>query len=59
MLTGVIDRPERVLYGVVGLSPASLVLDDSCFVVLTIVFGVVVELESDSFSKLPTSSLSF
>lgn len=31
---------------------------DSAFVALTIVFGVVVELESDSFSKLPISSLS-
>lgn len=41
------------------LDSLGVLIVDSAFVALTIVFGVVVELESDSFSKLPTSSLSY
>lgn len=38
--------------------PMLVVGDPGLTVALTIVFGVVVELESDSFSPLPVSSLS-
>lgn len=60
-LTGVIDLPWRVLpdgTAVRSFDSLGVLKADSAFVALTIVFGVVVELESDSFSKLPISSLS-
>lgn len=55
------ERPNRVFLGVVGRSIGSLVVlvgEPGFAEPLTTVFGVVVEFESDSFSKLPPSSLS-
>lgn len=52
--------PDLVFLCVIDLSVKSLAIlvGDSGLVVLIIVFGVVVEFESDSFSILPLSSLS-
>lgn len=59
--TGVMVLPDLVFLGAVDLSVLSLAMlvGDSGLVVLIIVLGVVVELESDSFSTLPVSSLSY
>lgn len=59
-LTGVIVLPDLVFLGVIDLSVWSLAIlvGEPGLIVLIIVLGVVVELESDSFSMLPLSSLS-
>lgn len=59
--TGVMERLYRVFLGVEGRSGVSLttlVGEPGRAWPLTTVLGVVVEFESDSFSKLPPSSLS-
>lgn len=64
VITGVIARLADAALPTVGLSvivsllPTLVVGEPGFIVALTIVLGVVVEFESDSFSPLPVSSLS-